>query len=172
MRIAVGEASTPTASRPRVAAISTCRTDEAPAYVMYTAGSTGRPIWGALVNGGWWMRGLAGRVRELAAAHEHAPLVAARRASGGPAQLPLFTAVFNYRHSPRRGDRRPVPGIAMVDARDTINYPLKRRGRPARRRACRSARGRWRTTCGGRGMTTRSRRAARARRGTGRWRLT
>ena len=49
-------------------------------------------------------------------AHEHAPLVLAQQASGVPAQLPLFTSLFNYRHGqPRRkhdGARPPVAGIS------------------------------------------------------------
>src|SRR6185437_13636958 len=57
-------------------------------------------------------------------AHEHAPLAVAQRASAVPAQAPLFTALFNYRHSAGRGDRPRVPGITEVPVRDTNNYPL------------------------------------------------
>ncbi len=60
-------------------------------------------------------------------AHEHAPLVLAQQASGIPAHLPLFTALFNYRHVRPRGtraDTAQVPGIGLGPAQDRTNYPL------------------------------------------------
>jgi aryl carrier-like protein len=63
-------------------------------------------------------------------AHEHAPLTLAQQASGVPGDAPLFTALFNYRHSPRRGDRPRVPGIATVFSREATNYPLGGARRP------------------------------------------
>ena len=65
-------------------------------------------------------------------AHEHAPLVLAQQASGIPAHLPLFTALFNYRHSRARGTRgdtaargeHAVPGISLGPAQNRTNYPL------------------------------------------------
>jgi amino acid adenylation domain-containing protein len=60
-------------------------------------------------------------------AHEHAPLALAQQASGVPGNTPLFTALLNYRHSPRRVDRdnRPrTPGITGTHSRDVTNYPL------------------------------------------------
>ena len=59
--------------------------------------------------------------------HEHAPLSLAQQASGLPAPAPLFTALLNYRHSPRpgtRGGRLPLPGIEEVAGRERTNYPL------------------------------------------------
>ena len=75
---------------------------------------------------------LAGMRSQLAGllAHEHAPLVLAQQASGVPAQLPLFTALFNYRHSqprqqPYDDGRPPVPGIQQVSIQGGgTNYPL------------------------------------------------
>jgi amino acid adenylation domain-containing protein len=60
-------------------------------------------------------------------AHEHAPLVLAQQASGLPPQAPLFTALFNYRHSqPRRHHDDPPAssGIEQMSAREHTNYPL------------------------------------------------
>ena len=62
--------------------------------------------------------------------HEHAPLVLAQQASGIPAHLPLFTTLFNYRHSQPRGTRTPGAdtqrtGIGMVAVgQDRSNYPI------------------------------------------------
>jgi amino acid adenylation domain-containing protein len=69
-------------------------------------------------------------------AHEHAPLVLAQQASGIPAHLPLFTALLNYRHSPRlsRNDRGAAEpgrqhtprtlGIGLIPAEERTNYPV------------------------------------------------
>ncbi|WUO76034.1 amino acid adenylation domain-containing protein [Streptomyces canus] len=62
--------------------------------------------------------------------HEHAPLALAQRASGVPAGSPLFTSVFNYRHS--EDISRPVGGEAATGLEgvrlaymwDRSNYPL------------------------------------------------
>ncbi len=60
-------------------------------------------------------------------AHEHAPLVVAQQASGLPAQLPLFTALLNYRHSqprPHDGAAASAPGVHQVSGQGGTNYPL------------------------------------------------
>ena len=62
-------------------------------------------------------------------AHEHAPLVLARQASGIPAHLPLFTTFLNYVHrsdpsSTQRWDTMHVPGISLDLVRARTNYPL------------------------------------------------
>ncbi|WP_345581470.1 condensation domain-containing protein, partial [Nonomuraea rosea] len=60
--------------------------------------------------------------------HEHAPLTLAQRASGVPGDLPLFTALFNYRHNTGQPqDQEPneaLDGISLVYLRERTNYPL------------------------------------------------
>ena len=65
-------------------------------------------------------------------AHEHASLALAQKASGVPAQTPLFTSIFNYRHAQRPasepgyepGPRPGFEGIEPVSLQDRTNYPL------------------------------------------------
>ncbi|XP_031639427.1 uncharacterized protein LOC116351465 [Contarinia nasturtii] len=58
-------------------------------------------------------------------AHEHAPLVLAQRCSGVPATLPLFSALFNYRHNQPTGkDAITFPGTTFLDSEERTNYPL------------------------------------------------
>ncbi|MFC3575221.1 amino acid adenylation domain-containing protein, partial [Streptomyces yaanensis] len=65
--------------------------------------------------------------------HEHAPLALAQRVSGVPADEPLFTALFNYRHNTAGGAHGAgdggargggFDGVRPVLARDSTNYPL------------------------------------------------
>ncbi|WP_272924103.1 amino acid adenylation domain-containing protein, partial [Streptomyces sp. SID5789] len=65
--------------------------------------------------------------------HEHAPLALAQAASDVPTSVPLFTALFNYRHSgrvrsdePQSGATRPggVAGMRVLLGEDRTNYPL------------------------------------------------
>ncbi|MER7001173.1 amino acid adenylation domain-containing protein, partial [Streptomyces sp. NPDC000410] len=72
--------------------------------------------------------------------HEHAPLAVAQQASGVPADAPLFTALFNYRHNAGRvsgpdadeaGDAHAdqagdagLEGIRTLLLRERTNYPL------------------------------------------------
>ena len=70
---------------------------------------------------------LAGLHAQLAGllAHEHAPLSLAQQASGVPAPAPLFTALFNYRHSAPHGQLAGgLAGIQVLHAADGTNYPL------------------------------------------------
>ncbi|MFI1996986.1 amino acid adenylation domain-containing protein, partial [Actinoplanes sp. NPDC020271] len=59
--------------------------------------------------------------------HEHAPLVLAQQASGITGNAPLFTSLFNYRHTDRvatrPGDWAEL-GIRAVATRERDNYPL------------------------------------------------
>jgi amino acid adenylation domain-containing protein len=66
--------------------------------------------------------------------HEHASLALAQKASGVAAQVPLFTAILNCRHSPRptrqngtgtgASSGSAMPGITMLFTKDPTNYPL------------------------------------------------
>ncbi|GGN44835.1 non-ribosomal peptide synthetase [Streptomyces fuscichromogenes] len=55
--------------------------------------------------------------------HEHAPLTLAQQASGVPPQTPLFTSLFNYRHSMDSADVSAV-GIELVWSEERSNYPV------------------------------------------------
>ncbi|MFC8436186.1 amino acid adenylation domain-containing protein, partial [Streptomyces sp. NPDC057253] len=72
---------------------------------------------------------LRGQLAELLV-HEHAPLALAQQASGVRDGSPLFTSIFNYRHSRRA---RPEPGqeggtrtqgIRTEFVRDATSYPV------------------------------------------------
>ena len=72
---------------------------------------------------------LAGMQARLAGllAHEHAPLSVAQQASGVAAPAPLFSTLFNYRHSPVAGtgqDPAGLGGIEVLSARGQTNYPV------------------------------------------------
>ncbi|HEU4561305.1 MAG TPA: amino acid adenylation domain-containing protein [Longimicrobium sp.] len=57
--------------------------------------------------------------------HEHASLVLAQQCSGVPASEPLFSALFNYRHSVRGGKRPTARGAAPgIRVMERSNYPL------------------------------------------------
>ncbi|MBT2235739.1 non-ribosomal peptide synthetase, partial [Nonomuraea sp. NEAU-A123] len=61
--------------------------------------------------------------------HEHAPLTLAQQASGVPGDLPLFTALFNYRHNTsgpqeQQESNGGLDGINLVYLRERTNYPL------------------------------------------------
>ncbi|MEW1640444.1 condensation domain-containing protein, partial [Streptomyces sp. NPDC093801] len=58
--------------------------------------------------------------------HEHAPLALAQQTSGVPAQLPLFTALLNYRHN-EGADQAPnagLEGTELLHIQERTNYPL------------------------------------------------
>ncbi|QHF44605.1 non-ribosomal peptide synthetase [Pseudomonas sp. S35] len=58
--------------------------------------------------------------------HEHAPLALAQRCSGVPVATPLFSVLFNYRHSaPQAGGVAEAwQGIALLKAEEHSNYGL------------------------------------------------
>jgi amino acid adenylation domain-containing protein len=60
-------------------------------------------------------------------AHEQTPLALAQRCSGVPSPLPLFTTLFNYRHSVEAADATTMPeldGIQLLSGQDAANYPI------------------------------------------------
>ncbi|MET8949193.1 AMP-binding protein, partial [Streptomyces sp. NPDC004542] len=62
--------------------------------------------------------------------HEHAPLALAQQASGVRHGSPLFTSIFNYRHSMHPGTRADqgresaFEGISTMHIQDATNYPV------------------------------------------------
>ncbi|MEV5881035.1 condensation domain-containing protein, partial [Streptomyces sp. NPDC052101] len=59
--------------------------------------------------------------------HEHAPLSLAQGASGIEGQVPLFTSLLNYRHSPglyEQRDQIGIEGVELLCAKERTNYPL------------------------------------------------
>ncbi|CAM3876812.1 Linear gramicidin synthase subunit C [Pseudomonas reidholzensis] len=72
------------------------------------------------------LRATHGRLSALLG-HEHASLALAQRCSGVPASAPLFSALFNYRHSalaaPVAGDQR-LQGVQLLGGEERSNYPL------------------------------------------------
>ncbi|MHC3475648.1 amino acid adenylation domain-containing protein, partial [Streptomyces sp. 7R007] len=75
------------------------------------------------------LRALQAQLADLLV-HEHAPLTLAQQASGVTAPAPLFTSLFNYRHSTAPQEREAVSeaqrasGIQQLYTRDVTNYPL------------------------------------------------
>ena len=55
--------------------------------------------------------------------HEQAPLALAQRCSGVAAPAPLFTSLFNYRHSDP-GAMTSWPGIELLQTEERTNYPI------------------------------------------------
>ncbi|TQF02759.1 amino acid adenylation domain-containing protein [Kitasatospora acidiphila] len=58
--------------------------------------------------------------------HEHASLALAQQASGVPGGSPLFTALFNYRHTQASGRATSggLAGVTVLATRDRTNYPV------------------------------------------------
>jgi arthrofactin-type cyclic lipopeptide synthetase C len=71
------------------------------------------------------LRATHGRLTQLLS-HEHAPLALAQRCSGVPVGTPLFSVLFNYRHSaPRAGGVDEAwQGIQLLKAEEHTNYGL------------------------------------------------
>ncbi|UQV46663.1 amino acid adenylation domain-containing protein [Janthinobacterium lividum] len=56
--------------------------------------------------------------------HEHAPLALAQRCSGVAAPLPLFSSLFNYRHSAPNPADEAWMGIESLGGGERTNYPV------------------------------------------------
>ncbi|WP_262947503.1 non-ribosomal peptide synthetase, partial [Xenorhabdus indica] len=56
--------------------------------------------------------------------HEQAPLTLAQRCSGVTPPLPLFSTLFNYRHSQPNSANIDWNGIRLLTAEERTNYPL------------------------------------------------
>ncbi|MFE7598446.1 amino acid adenylation domain-containing protein [Streptomyces sp. NPDC057494] len=69
--------------------------------------------------------GMRGQLAELLV-HEHAPLSLAQQASGMTGGSPLFTSIFNYRHSEvaAQGSGPGLEGVGVLTASDPTNYPV------------------------------------------------
>jgi amino acid adenylation domain-containing protein len=58
--------------------------------------------------------------------HEHASLALAQRCSGAPGQVPLFSALLNYRHSvaqPEEAVEKTYSGMQVLFSQERTNYP-------------------------------------------------
>jgi amino acid adenylation domain-containing protein len=75
---------------------------------------------------------VVGMQRQLAEllVHEHASLALAQRVGGVEGGGPLFTSLFNFRHSPRAESearvrvRVGIEGVELLHVRERTNYPL------------------------------------------------
>ncbi|MEU4411272.1 amino acid adenylation domain-containing protein, partial [Streptosporangium sp. NPDC023963] len=78
------------------------------------------------VRAGSVLDAVDGMRRQLAEllAHEHAPLALAQRAAGVPAQTPLFTSLFNYRHGQADAPGIGLEGVELLHAHERTNYPV------------------------------------------------
>ncbi|WP_338861828.1 non-ribosomal peptide synthase/polyketide synthase (plasmid) [Mycetohabitans rhizoxinica] len=57
--------------------------------------------------------------------HEHASLALAQRCSGVPADMPLFSAMLNYRHNAMDSNERiGLPGVELLSAQERTHYPI------------------------------------------------
>ncbi|WP_339367599.1 amino acid adenylation domain-containing protein, partial [Photorhabdus luminescens] len=57
--------------------------------------------------------------------HEHASLALAQRCSRVPGEIPLFSALLNYRHNDQLTiPNKVVPGIEFLGAQERTNYPF------------------------------------------------
>ena len=56
--------------------------------------------------------------------HEHASLASVQRCSGVGSGMPLFSALFNYRHSVSLNGAQRLHGIEVVEVRERTNYPF------------------------------------------------